>query len=169
MRLPHAVLLLGLALPTVASALSPLSGDELVVHQITTQLNDFLAHVGEKATHDAFWAEDLVYMPSAGGVTSKAEIMKGFDPPPADAAKEAAAPEATQAAAEAPAPDTYTAEDILVRPYGDDTAALTFRLVRHGADGKRETYRNSGLFVRRDGRWQVVTWQATKEPVEVAK
>jgi len=150
-------LVLGLALsPAAARALEPpLTADGQAVLDITAQLRDFLAHVDQAATHDKFWAEDLVYMPSAGGVTSKAEIMKGFEEAPAAEAKDAPP-------AEPEAPETYTAEDILVRPFGD-TAALTFRLVRHAADG-RHTYRNSGMLVRRDGRWQVVTWQATKEP-----
>ena len=52
---------------------------------------------------------------------------------------------------------------------GVPTAASATSLVRRGADGKRETYRDSGPFVRRDGRWQAVTWQATMEPAEAAK
>ena len=58
---------------------------------------------------------------------------------------------------------TYSAEDIVVRPYGS-TAALTFRLVAHNPDGTVQYYRNSGTLLLRDGRWQVVTWQATKVP-----
>ena len=83
---------------------------------------------------------------------------------PADAAAEA------DAKTDAPAAPsvTFTAEDIRVRPYGD-TAALTFRLVQHGPDGQVATYRNSGMFVRRDGRWQAVTWQATKVPEPAAE
>ena len=57
----------------------------------------------------------------------------------------------------------YSAEDVLVRPYGE-MAALTFRLVARAADGSVQTYRNSGTFLLRNGKWQAITWQATKVP-----
>ena len=118
---------------------------------ITKSLNDFLAFNSDAAQHDRFWAEDLVYTSSAGLVKTKAEIMKGL----ADAAK----PGATKTESRS----TYSAEDILVRVDGK-TAALTFRLVAKNADGTVLTYRNSGTLLQRKGQWQVITWQATKEP-----
>jgi hypothetical protein len=146
--------------------------DAKAVADITAQLQDFLAHVDQRDTHDRFWASDLVYTSSAGSVTNKAEILKSFDPPaPAvdDTSKsEAHAPDAAKDAPPAEEPVTFTADDIQVRPYGD-TAALTFRLVQHGPGDKTQYYRNSGMFVRRDGRWQAVTWQATKVPEPEAK
>ena len=102
------------------------------------------------AGHDRFWAEDLVYTSSAGKVMGKGDILKSFaDAPKAEAAKPAK-----------PGP-VFTAEDILVRPYGD-MAALTFRLVEHDPDGKISYFRNSGTFLLRNGQWQAVTWQATR-------
>ena len=121
--------------------------------EITKSLNDFLTFNADAAQHDRFWAEDLVYTASTGLVKTKPDIMKAF----ADAAK----PDAPKAAPRA----KYSAEDVLVRVYGD-TAALTFRLVSLGADGTRATFRNSGTLLRRNGKWQVITWQATKEPAE---
>ena len=50
-----------------------------------------------------------------------------------------------------------------MRPYGE-MAALTFRLVARAADGTTQFYRNSGTFLRRAGKWQAITWQATKVP-----
>ena len=82
---------------------------------------------------------------------TKAEIMKNFDEDKTGPVK-----------AKEPAA-TYSAEDIVVRPYGS-TAALTFRLVAHNPDGTTNYYRNSGTLLQRNGRWQVVTWQATKVP-----
>ena len=163
------VLCLGLlALPARADA----AADAKTVADITAQLHDFLEHVDQRDTHDRFWAADLVYTTSGGEVTDKAKILAGFDAPPAAAgdANDAAAKDAdaAKAEAEAAAKEFYSAEDILVRPFGD-TAALTFRLVLHGADGKLSYYRNSGMLARRDGRWQVVTWQATKVPEPAAK
>ena len=119
--------------------------------EITHQLQDFLKYNTDASQHARFWAEDLVYTSAAGVVKHRGEIMSGFQ------SKEhpsGAAPEV---------PSVYTAEDILVRQYGD-SAALTFRLVALKPDGTRLTYRNSGMFVRREKRWQAVTWQATKEP-----
>ena len=42
---------------------------------------------------------------------------------------------------------------------------VNFRLVQHNEkDGKQETnyFRNTGTFLKRNGKWQVVAWQATK-------
>jgi len=120
--------------------------------QITTLLTNFLTPAvnNSPAGHDRFWADDLVYTSSKGEVMRKPDIMKSF----------ADAPKPAPGAKPQPEP-TYTAEDILVRPYGD-AAALTFRLVVHEAKGKVSYYRNSGMFVKRAGKWQAVTWQATK-------
>lgn len=146
-------LVLLLAAPSaVARDGEPVDGSH-VVAEITAMLQDFLANVGEAAAHDRFWAADLVYTSSGGVMNGKPGIMKGFDTPLADPVPPAE-PEVR-----------YSAEDILVRPFGD-SAALTFRLVAHAADGTRTEFRNSGMLVSRDGRWQVVTWQATRVPEE---
>ena len=120
--------------------------------EITKLLNDFLTFNSDAAQHDRFWADDLVYTSSAGLVKTKPDIMKSFS----DAAKTAP----TKPAAPGPA---YSAEDVLVRVYAG-TAALTFRLVARNPDGTVATFRNSGTLLHRNGRWQVITWQATKEP-----
>src|SRR5687767_15949096 len=123
-----------LALTTTTSALAltpPARTPERDVADITALVNDFIENADKADRHARFWASDLVYTSSAGEVTNKAEIMKGFE----------AAPEPADASKPAEAPERYTAEDILVRPYGD-AAAVTFRLVRHAADGKRFYYRN---------------------------
>ncbi len=127
--------------------------------EITALLTSFLSP-GEnptRAAHERFWAADLVYTSSAGKVTSKAEILQSFDEEPAT---EPGQPEE-------PSP-VYSAEEIVVRSYGvsGEMAALTFRLVARAADGSVQHYRNSGTFLFREGRWQVITWQATKVPPE---
>ena len=152
---PLTTLLLCLALFAPVVSATEVDADAQAVADITALVNDFLAHVDQAATHDRFWAADLVYTSSSGEVTDKAAIMKGFADAPAD----------DQPAAPA---DRYTAEDIVVRPHGD-AAALTFRLVHHAADGKRSFFRNSGMLLRRAGRWEVITWQATKVPEPAAK
>jgi hypothetical protein len=123
---------------------------------IVKSLNDFLAGNADPAQHDRFWADDLVYTTSGGKVKTKPEIMKSLTA--------SAQPSTTKAEARA----TYSAEDVLVRLYGD-TAALTFRLVAHNTDGSVSTYRNSGTFLKRHGSWQVITWQSTKEPTPPAR
>ena len=118
---------------------------------ITGLLQEFLAKNTERAQHDRFWADDLIYTSAGAAVKTKAEIMQSFNEDKTAPAK----PKEPQA--------TYSAEDMVVRPYGT-TAALTFRLVAHNADGTVQYYRNSGTFLLRHGKWQVVTWQATRVP-----
>jgi hypothetical protein len=149
--------LLGLALAPLLRAEDPAPGPDEARSEITRLLREFLARVEEPAMHDRFWAADLVYTSSSGKVQTKADILQSF----------ASLPQPDPAKPREPSP-TYEAEDVLVRPYGA-TAALTFRLVAHNPDGQTATYRNSGTLLFRDGRWQVVTWQATKEPAAGAK
>lgn len=122
---------------------------------IKAMLADFLTYNSDPAQHESFWAEDLIYTSSAAAVRTKAEILASVR---ADTAK----PDPAHPAAR------YSAEDVVVRIYGD-FAALTFRLVARHADGSVDTYRNSGAFLRREGRWQAVTWQATKIPPTATK
>ena len=60
----------------------------------------------------------------------------------------------------------YSAEDIRIQQYGK-TAIVAFRLVGTTTQaGKTEVanYLNSGTLLKRNGKWQVVNWQATKMP-----
>ena len=120
--------------------------------EITAMLTTFLTPAvnNSAAGHERFWADDLVYTSSAGKVMSKSDILKSFT-------EETKAEDRNKAK---PGP-VFTAEDVLVRPYGD-VAALTFRLVERDPDGKVSYFRNSGTFLLRNGKWQVVTWQATR-------
>lgn len=123
--------------------------------ELTKLLQDFLAGAGrnDAAMHDRFWAEDLIYTGSGGRRRGKAEIMQDV-----------------RAAEKEPKPDepptTYSAEDIRIQQYGD-TAIVTFRLVgRTEKEGAKEikNYLNTGTFLKRNGKWQVVAWQATVLP-----
>ena len=117
-------------------------------------LNEFLAGAGrnDAATHERFWADDLIYTGSSGRRVGKADIMRDVRSAPA------------------PKPDdpktSYTAEDIRIQQYGN-TAVVAFRLV--GAtekDGRTQIakFLNTGTFLKRDGKWQAVSWQATRLP-----
>ncbi len=113
--------------------------------EIEDLLNEFLSHVADPAMHERFWADDLVYTGASGAVRTKQEIVKSVR---------------EEAAQKKPDTTTYSAEHVQVRQYGD-VAVLNFQLVAREGD-KVETYRNSGTFVQRNGKWQAVNWQATK-------
>ncbi len=123
-------------------------------------LNQFLddAGHGNRAGFDRFFAADVIYTGSNGLVHHKPEIMKNvgsMKPTPGKTA-------------------TYSAEDITVHDFGN-AAIVAFRLVARtetknatGANVEADSYRNTGTFVRRNGRWQVVAWQSTKIPKQSA-
>ena len=125
---------------------------------LTDMLQEFLAATSEEAAHAAFWAEDLVYTSSAGLRFGKADIMAGFDSPDT----------ADDSSDDAP-PMVYSGEDIDIRLYGN-TAIVAFKLVGTPTDKSADAdvlyYLNTGTFLKRDGVWQVVAWQATKIPPE---
>lgn len=126
------------------AAADPAPEPERTRAAVADLLAEFLAKVDDPAMHARFWADDLVYTSGKGEVRRKADILAGMASAPRDAGPRT----------------TYAAEDVVVRPYGT-TAALTFRLVAHQPDGTTLRFRNSGTFLWRDGRWEVVTWQAT--------
>ena len=122
--------------------------------ELTKLLNDFLAGASRNdvAVHESFWADDLIYTRSAGRRVNKAEVMHDVRSTPA--------PKPTD-------PQTvYTAEDIHIQQYGN-TAVVAFRLLATtDSGGARHVANllNSGTFVKRDGKWQVVNWQSTRMP-----
>ena len=122
--------------------------------ELTKLLNDFLAGASRSdvAVHERFWADDLIYTRSAGRRVNKAEVMHDVRSTPAPKPED---------------PQTiYTAEDIQIQQYGN-TAVVAFRLVAttHIGEAMRvANLLNSGTFVKRDGKWQVVNWQSTRMP-----
>jgi ketosteroid isomerase-like protein len=120
--------------------------------ELTTLLKTFLdgASRNDAAIHDRFWAEDLIYTTSSGRRKGKADIMRDLRSAPPPKAGEPAT--------------VFTAEDIRIQQYGT-TAIVAFRLVGTSKnEGKTEVsnYLNTGTFLKRNGKWQVVSWQATK-------
>lgn len=129
--------------------------------ELTQLLKDFLAGASRNdvAIHDRFWAEELIYTSSAGRRFGKAELMR-------DVREEAAPKQTDKSKAAADQSTIFTAEDIRIQQYGT-TAIVAFRLVGTTAKGDKPevtNYLNSGTFLKRDGKWQVVNWQATKLP-----
>ena len=132
------------------------SVDQATIQQVTKLLQDFLAAVprSDKNVFDNFFADDVIYTRAAGVTVTKADIISNIG------VRAANQPKAT-----------YEADGITVHPYSD-VAVVNFRLVQHNEkEGKQETsyYRNTGIFLKRHGKWQVVAWQATKVPEETGQ
>lgn len=148
-----ATLTLTIALLTTAAAQTQASAPDAA--ELTKLLKEFLAGASgnDPAVHERFWADDLIYTGSSGRRVGKADILRDVR------------------AEQAPNGDdpvtTYSAEDIRIQQYGD-TAIVAFRLVgtMEKKDGTKEikNYLNSGTFLKRGGKWQVVNWQATAVP-----
>ncbi len=122
--------------------------------ELNTLLKEFLAGASrnDASMHDRFWADDVIYTGSNGRRRGKADIMHDVRSAPAPKPGDPAT--------------TYSAEDIRIQQYGN-TAIVAFRLVGASAqNGKTDVanYLNTGTFLKRNGKWQVVSWQATKIP-----
>lgn len=120
--------------------------------ELTKLLNDFLEGAGrnDAAMHDRFWAEGLIYTGGAGR-RGKADIMKDVRSAPTVVKEQKI---------------TYSAEDVRIQQYGN-TAVVAFRLVakvERRDDVDITHHFNTGTFLKRDGKWQVVSWQATRLP-----
>jgi ketosteroid isomerase-like protein len=124
--------------------------------ELTKLLQDFLAGASKNdiAMHDRFWADELVYTSALGRRKGKADIMR----------------ELREETSATPKPEegttVYTAEDIRIQQYGD-TAVVAFRLVATTDKAETKTvanYFNTGTFLKRNGKWQVIAWQATALP-----
>jgi len=122
--------------------------------ELTSLLKEFLAGASrnDASVHDRFWADDVIYTGSNGRRRGKADIMRDV--------RSAPAPKPSDPTT------TYSAEDIRIQQYGN-TAIVAFRLVGSSAQGGKtevSNYLNTGTLLKRNGKWQVVSWQATKIP-----
>jgi ketosteroid isomerase-like protein len=140
-----AMVLLTLAISAGAQETQP------TARELTTLLNQFLDAAGrsDRAVFDRFFADDVIYTRSAGVTVDKAEIMKNID-----------------RREDAGGKNTFSADNVTIHDYGT-TAVVNFRLnARTEKDGKSETsyYRNTATFLKRNGQWQAVAWQATRVP-----
>lgn len=129
--------------------------------ELAQLLENFLQGAGTNSAeqHNRFWAEDLVYTSSSGSRFGKAEIMSGLT----DA-------DAQESPAEDAPVHVYSAEEVDIRTYGS-TAIVAFKLVgKMSENGVTTTtyYYNTGTFLKRNGQWQAVAWQATKIPPQAS-
>ena len=122
--------------------------------ELAAMLQYFLKNSSTEEAHAGFWADDLVYTSSNGTRFGKADIMQGFENDDGEATDS----DAPQIA--------YAGEDVNIQVFGT-TAVVTFRLVGTPEDGSAPLeYFNSGTFLKRQGQWRAVSWQATKIPSE---
>jgi ketosteroid isomerase-like protein len=138
-----------LAILATTAGLARAADEAPAAKELTGLLGWFLdgASRDDARVHQRFWADELVYTSSAGERTDKQEILAGLDAAPAS-------PDGP--------PVVYSAEDIRIRQFGD-TAIVAFRLVgRTGGDAPAtKYYLNTGTFLKRNGEWRAVAWQAT--------
>lgn len=117
---------------------------------LTELLNDFLdgASVNDYAIHDRFWADDLIYTSSSGERFPKETILSGIrNAEPTDEPGL-----------------VYHAEETQINVF-NSTAIVAFKLVAVNPDESRMEFFNTGTFLKRDGLWKAVAWQATRIPV----
>ena len=150
------ILFLGMMLMSLTPGLRAQTAPDSA--ELTKLLQDFLAGAGKNdiAMHDRFWADELVYTSALGRRKSKADIMSELK------AESTATPKPEDGTA------VYTAEEIRIQQYGD-TAVVAFRLVATTDKAGTKTvanYFNTGTFLKRNGKWQVIAWQATALPKE---
>jgi hypothetical protein len=125
------------------------------VDALSDLLRDFLAgaSVGSVSAHERFWADELIYTSSNGSRTNKIEIVEGMRSADSSDDNDDEAPTIM-----------YTAEDIQVQIYGE-TAVVAFRLLGTPRDEVEiRQYFNTGTFLKRNGEWRAVAWQATRIP-----
>jgi ketosteroid isomerase-like protein len=120
--------------------------------ELTTLLKEFLAGASrnDAAVHDRFWSEDLIYTRSSGRRIGKADVMHDVRSAPAPKPGDRTT--------------VYSAEDIRIQQYGN-VAIVAFRLVGTTENGGRRqvtNYLNTGTFLKRQGQWRAVSWQATR-------
>jgi len=142
------LVVMAMALPAIQMAAR---AQATATQEVTALLHEFMeaAGRGDRDVFDKFFADDVIYTRATGIIITKQDIMASLKKP----------------AAESDGKTTYAAHDITVHEYGD-TVVVAFRLEgrTEQRDGKVEMarYRNTGTFLRRNGRWQAVAWQATK-------
>ena len=141
-----------LPMMALAQANKPAAGpQDATTQQVTQLVRDFLANVpkNDPKVFQEFFADDVIYTRAVGVTVAKADILKNIG------VRAANDPQAT-----------YDADDFTVHPYGE-MAVVNFRLIMHNTENGKATttyFRNTGTFLKRNGKWQAVAWQATKVP-----
>jgi ketosteroid isomerase-like protein len=113
---------------------------------LEAELNDAIVRA-DMGFYGRVFAEDFTHTNHAGAFRTKAQWLANHDP-----------------GAKSPY-DSFDTEDLSVRIYGE-TAVVTGRSTPQGKDSKGRAitgrFRFTRVWVRRDGRWQVVAFQGTR-------
>jgi hypothetical protein len=131
-------------IPTLLLSSNAMADDKA---ELTALLTEFLAGASrnDAAIHNKYWADELIYTSSSGSRFGKAELMQGVT------SRGMLMPEEIDT--------VYSSEDVRIMQYAD-SAVVAFVLVGKSAT-ETKRYLNSGTFVRKNGQWQAVNWQAT--------
>ena len=127
------------------AAITMTAEDQATTKQVEQLVRQFLADVpkNDPKVFQEFFADDVIYTRAVGVTVTKADILKNIG------VREANEPGAT-----------FEGDDFTVHPYGN-MAVVNFRLIQHNG-AETNYFRNTGTFLKRNGRWQAVAWQATK-------
>ncbi|HAD47286.1 MAG: hypothetical protein CMF12_06510 [Idiomarina sp.] len=116
--------------------------------ELTETIETFLygASINDPQAHAEFWADGLTYTSSRGTRYGKDSLMQGLqDVEPYD-------PEQVNT--------WYGAENIEVKSL-TDVVIVNFTLTSATDGTVTDRFYNTGVFVKRDGRWQALNWNAT--------
>ena len=125
------------------------------VQELEALLHWFLENASDYDTHMRFWDDELIYTSAVGDRFGKNDILSGL--------RQDQAQQNTNDNA------IYSGDRVQVRLYGD-TAVVAFRLIADipsesvSEPADRMTFFNTGTFLRNNGEWRAVAWQATRIP-----
>lgn len=116
--------------------------------ELLATVRDFLKNVpaNQRSTFDRFFGDEVIYTRATGQVVTKKDILADTGNP--------AVPRANA---------TFEAQEFNVHQYRD-LAIVNFKLVMQATDNDKpvtRTFRNTAAFMKRNGQWQAIAWQAT--------
>ena len=116
--------------------------------ELTDTIETFLygASINDPEAHATFWADGLTYTSSRGTRYDKATLMDGLT------GAEANDPEQVNT--------WYGAQNIEIKPLGE-AVIVNFTLTSATAGEITDRFYNTGVFIKRDNRWQAINWNAT--------
>jgi ketosteroid isomerase-like protein len=141
---------LAASLALTAADPAPGSSDERVKAELMQLERDIgRANVNRDAAFfERVEADEFIFTDSGGGLTTKAEDVEGVRKPPNPNVKLLA----------------YDVDDMQVRVYGDTAVVVGRTTTRQLVRGEERTGRSrfTDVFVRRDGRWQLVAGHSSR-------
>lgn len=134
----------GAAKPTTAAAQQS-RNTEQEIKRINTEMHDLLLR-GEKERLLSYFAEDFIGTDADGMTVTKEDIRQTFTTPPASARV------------------TREIKDFKIRDNGETVIINYLMIERSGAEQESAQYVYTDVFVRRSGRWLMISSHATRAP-----